>query len=248
VTPLILVSNDDGIQSEGIRFLAEAMAGLGHVQIVAPDREQSATSHSITLDRPLRVTRLDDGRISVEGTPTDCVLLATNSLLGRRPDLVVSGINHGPNLGDDVTYSGTVAAAMEGHLLGIPAMAISLHITSGERHFATAAAVARRIAVKVLVEGTPGGALLNVNVPNLPEPLLRGVRITQLGKRLYVDSVIEKTDPRGRPYFWIGGSPRWDAGKNTDHAAILDGCVSVTPLHLDLTDYKAVVEMENWAL
>ncbi len=246
--PLILVTNDDGINSEGIRALATALDSLGEVQVVAPDREQSATSHSITLDRPLRVTRREDGQISVEGTPTDCVLLATNSLLTRRPLLVVSGINHGPNLGDDVTYSGTVAAAMEGLLLGIPSMAISLSTTPGTHHFATAAAFARRIAAKVLEEGTPNASLLNINVPNLPEGEIAGVRITQLGKRLYVDSVIEKTDPRGRPYFWIGGSPSWETTKNTDHAAILDRFVSVTPIHLELTDFKAVVEMENWVL
>ncbi len=246
--PLLLVTNDDGVRSEGIRALADGLEGLGRVVVIAPDREQSATSHSITLDRPVRVNHLSEGWLSVEGTPTDCVLLAANSLLGEKPALVVSGINHGPNLGDDVTYSGTVAAAMEGHLLDIPSIAVSLSTGSSPLHFATAARFARRIAAKLLDEGSPNGALLNVNIPNLAEEAIRGIRITRLGKRLYVDSVIEKTDPRGKPYFWIGGSPSWESGKNTDHAAVLEGFVSVTPLHLDLTDYKAVVEMENWTL
>jgi 5'-nucleotidase len=247
VNDFILLTNDDGIHSEGMRALATAMEGLGDVRIIAPDREQSASSHSITLHHPLRFTKLDPHRVSVTGTPTDCVLLAANGVFGGRPRLVISGINHGPNLGDDVTYSGTVSAAMEGHLVGIPSIAISLAGYEGELRFATAAAFARRIALKVLDGGAGGQTLLNVNVPNLDERQIAGVRVTQLGKRHYANAIIEKTDPRGRPYYWIGGNPEWQPGENTDQRAVMDGFVSITPLHLDLTDYKAVVEMEGWA-
>ncbi|MFN0150818.1 MAG: 5'/3'-nucleotidase SurE [bacterium] len=244
----ILVTNDDGIHAEGIRSLAAGLEGLGDIKVIAPDREQSASSHSITLHQPLRITKHDENRVSVTGTPTDCVLLAANGVFGGKPRLVISGINHGPNLGDDVTYSGTVAAAMEGFLLGVPSIAVSLAASSGELHFATAARFARRVTMKILEVGAPLGALVNINVPNLPEEEIAGIRITKLGKRHYIDTVIEKTDPRGKPYFWIGGSPSWQAGKNTDQGAILDRYVSITPLHLDLTDYKAVVEMEGWSL
>lgn len=244
----ILLTNDDGIHAEGIRALAEGLEGLGEIKVIAPDREQSASSHSITLHQPLRITTLAPNRVSVTGTPTDCVLLAVNGVFGDRPRLVISGINHGPNLGDDVTYSGTVAAAMEGFLLGVPSIAVSLAASSGELHFATAAGYARRVATKILESGPPLGALVNINVPNLPDEEIAGIRVTKLGKRHYVDTVVEKTDPRGKPYYWIGGSPSWQAGKNTDQGAILDRYVSITPLHLDLTDYKAVVEMEGWSL
>jgi len=244
----ILLTNDDGIHAEGIRALAEGLEGLGEIRVIAPDREQSASSHSITLHQPLRIMTLAPNRVSVTGTPTDCVLLAVNGVFGDRPRLVISGINHGPNLGDDVTYSGTVAAAMEGFLLGVPSIAVSLAASSGELHFATAARYARRVATKILESGPPLGALVNINVPNLPDEEIAGIRVTKLGKRHYVDTVVEKTDPRGKPYYWIGGSPSWQAGKNTDQGAILDRYVSITPLHLDLTDYKAVVEMEGWSL
>jgi 5'-nucleotidase len=167
---------------------------------------------------------------------------------GDRPLLVVSGINHGPNLGDDVTYSGTVAAAMEGFLLDIPSIAVSLAGTSGEFHFATAAHYARRLVARVLEAGASRAALINMNVPNLPLEEIAGVRITQLGKRHYVDTVVQMNDPRGRPYYWIGGSPSWQPGTNTDQAAVHERFVSITPLQLDLTDYKTVVEMETWSL
>jgi 5'-nucleotidase len=248
----ILITNDDGIHAEGIRALAAALEGidgLDAVRVVAPDREQSASSHSITLHQPLRVNALGENRWSITGTPTDCVLLAANGVFGGdRPLLVVSGINHGPNLGDDVTYSGTVAAAMEGFLLDIPSIAVSLAGTSGEFHFATAAHYARRLVARVLEAGASRAALINMNVPNLPLEEIAGVRITQLGKRHYVDTVVQMNDPRGRPYYWIGGSPSWQPGTNTDQAAVHERFVSITPLQLDLTDYKTVVEMETWSL
>lgn len=234
----ILVTNDDGVYSEGIKLLAAALGGLGEVVVVAPDREQSATGHSLTLNRPLRLQKLEKNWYSVDGTPTDCVNLAVLWLLRRRkPDLVVSGINFGLNLGDDVTYSGTVSATFEGTLLGIPSVAFSQEVAPGFS-FETAAALARQL-VDVLLEepSLPGDLLLNVN---FPAGAVRGVRFTRLGHRVYQQSVIEKVDPRGRKYYWIAGTPEWQMEEGTDHEAVASGRVSVTPLHLDLTDYRGL--------
>jgi 5'-nucleotidase len=240
-TPLILVSNDDGIHSEGIAALAEALHGLGEVVTVAPDRERSAVSHSLTLHRPLRVEELGAGRFAVNGTPTDCVNLAINGILPRRPTLVVSGINKGANLGDDVTYSGTVSAAMEGTLLGVPSLAISLLGRGGFR-FDAAARFSTRLATWVIERGLPPDTLLNVNVPaNASDgDGVRGFALTRMGRRRYGDAIVEKVDPRGKKYYWIGGEElEFEDEEGTDFHAVRHGFISVTPIHLDLTNYKS---------
>lgn len=233
----ILVTNDDGIFSEGIRLLARALGRLGEVVVVAPDREQSATGHSLTLTRPLRMQRLEDGWYAVDGTPTDCVNLAVLALLKESPpDLVVSGINFGLNVGDDVTYSGTVSATFEASLLGIPSIAFSQEVAEGFS-FARSCDLAAAFVETVLAEAVPRDLLLNVN---FPAGEAKGVVFTRLGKRVYQQSVIENVDPRGRKYYWIAGTPVWQEDPGTDHAAVQDGYVSVTPLHLDLTDYRGL--------
>jgi 5'-nucleotidase len=238
--PLLLVSNDDGIQSLGLEALIDALTEAGEVVVVAPDREQSACSHALTLHRPLRIDEVRPNRFVVDGTPTDCINLAINGILPRRPTLVVSGINKGANLGDDVTYSGTVSAAMEGTLLGIPSIAVSL-IGRGVYDFEAAAAFARRLADWVLAHGLPPDTLLNVNVPQRADgasPL--GVRVTRMGRRRYGDAIVEKTDPRGRKYYWIGGEElEFVEEEGTDFYATKDGYISVTPIHLDLTNYRS---------
>ena len=233
--PRILVTNDDGIFSEGIKLLAGALAPLGEVVVVAPDREQSAAGHSLTLHHPLRLRRIEERWYAVDGTPTDCVNLAVMWLMKeQRPDLIVSGINFGLNLGDDVTYSGTVSATFEGSLLGIPSIAFSQEVAEGFS-FARAASLAARVVGEVLEQPPREGLLLNVNLP-AGEP--RGVRWTRLGHRQYRQAVVEKTDPRGRKYYWIAGTPEWEEQEGTDYAAVSAGCVSITPMHLDLTDYR----------
>ncbi len=239
-TPLILVSNDDGVHSAGIAALVEALRDLGQVVVVAPDRERSAVSHSLTLHRPLRVEEIGPGRYAVDGTPTDCVNLGVNGILPRRPALVVSGINKGANLGDDVTYSGTVSAAMEGTLLGLPAFAVSL-LGRGDFRFEAAARFARRLAAWVLERGLPPDTLLNVNVPTpLDGEPIRGFALTRMGRRRYGDAIIEKVDPRGKKYYWIGGDElAFEEAEGTDFHAVSHGLISVTPIHLDLTNYKS---------
>jgi 5'-nucleotidase len=232
--PLILVSNDDGIHSEGIVALAAAVADLGEVVVVAPDRERSA------VHRPLRVEEIGAGRFAVNGTPTDCVNLAINGILPRRPALVLSGINKGANLGDDVTYSGTVSAAMEGTLLGVPSVAVSL--LGRERfQFEVAAAFARRLAGWVVERGLPPDTLLNVNVPVPPDgQAVRSFALTRMGRRRYGDAIVEKVDPRGKKYYWIAGDEiECEAVEGTDFHAVREGLISVTPIHLDLTNYKS---------
>lgn len=235
----ILVTNDDGIFSEGLKCLAEAMSEVGKVSVVAPDREQSATGHSLTLHRPLRLQKVREHWYSVDGTPTDCVNMAVQGVLKEaRPDLVVSGINYGVNMGDDVTYSGTVSAAFEANMHQLPAVAFSQEIGE-DFSFEDSARLAREI-VEVLVEGDlPEDLLLNVNFPACE---CKGIRWTRLGKRYYHQSVVEKTDPMGRKYYWIAGSPRWEKQDGTDHEAVTAGLASVTPLHLDLTDYRGLDE------
>jgi 5'/3'-nucleotidase len=237
--PRILITNDDGIFSEGIKLLAESLRALAEVWVVAPDREQSASGHALTLSRPLRMQKVEEKRYAVDGTPTDCVNLAVLSLLkDDPPDLVVSGINFGLNLGDDVTYSGTVSATFEGTLLGIPSVAFSQEVAEGFS-FAPAAAFARELC-SILLAGKldlPRDLLLNVNVP---AGALRGLRFSRLGRRVYKQSVIEKLDPRGRKYYWIAGAPQWERASGTDYEAVVSGCISVTPLHLDLTYYPGL--------
>lgn len=242
----ILVSNDDGIHSEGIKKLAGALKRLGEVYVVAPDRERSAASHSLTLHRPLRVVEAGPKMYAVDGTPTDCINLAVHGILKIRPDIVVSGINRGGNLGEDVSYSGTVSAAMEGTLLDIPSIAVSL-VERDEFDFAEAARVACRLARRVLKNGLPKDTLLNVNVPAGVKP--KGFMITKLGKRFFNDVVVEKLDPRGKKYYWIGGDmDRWEGGKEADFYAISKGYISITPLHLDLTNYSSMEELKGWKL
>lgn len=241
--PRILVTNDDGIYSEGLRKLANALKPIGDVLIVAPDREQSAASHALTLNRPLRILQLQEREWIVDGTPTDCVNLAVTKLQrDPKPDIVVSGINFGPNLGDDVTYSGTISAAFEGALLGIPSIAFSSLI--GEHFsFEHGAAFAAELTRVVLAGDRNPGIILNVNFPVGP---FEGVRVTKLGKRSYPESVIERLDPRGRKYYWIGGEPAvWHAGEGTDFEAIQNGHVSITPLHLDLTHHESIPRLKS---
>lgn len=244
----ILLSNDDGFRAEGIRRLAEALTGLADLTIVAPDRNRSGASNSLTLDVPLRVFEADPGVHYVVGTPTDCVHLAISGLFDFEFDMVVSGINDGANLGDDVLYSGTVAAAVEGRFLGLPTIAISLCTSAeGGRHFATAAAVARQLVQRLLVSPLERAMILNVNVPDLPLEQLRGFRATRLGYRHRSEPVIPATDPRGRPVYWIGpAGAQQDAGPGTDFEAIDAGYVSITPLQIDLTRHAAVGTLAQW--
>ncbi|HEY5648804.1 MAG TPA: 5'/3'-nucleotidase SurE [Nitrospiria bacterium] len=243
---LILVTNDDGVQSPGLKALSRALKRLGEVWVVAPDRERSAAGHSLTLHKPLRVHREGPREVSVNGTPTDCVNLAVNQILKRRPHVVVSGINMGANLGDDVTYSGTVSAAMEGTILGIPSIALS-QLGDISFRFDAASRVAGRLVRWVHRNGLPPDTLLNVNIPNLSPVKIKGIRVTKLGKRIFdPNTIIEKKDPRGRTYYWIGGNRlQWEAGRDTDNAAINDGMVSITPVHLDLTNYAALTSVRG---
>lgn len=244
----ILITNDDGLAAEGLSVLERALHGLGRVIVVAPDQEQSASSHAITLDKPLRIKEHASSRFGVSGTPTDCVLLAIHGILERRPDLIVSGINHGPNMGEDVTYSGTVAAAIEACILGITSMAISL--ASWEiAPFDGAAAAASQLARVLLTMDGKRPRLWNVNVPAVPRSEIAGIKVTKLGSRVYNDIIIRKKDPRGKDYFWIGGAePGWSAGEDTDFAAVSAGYISVTPLRLDFTDYEGITELEERGL
>ena len=238
---VLLVTNDDGVHAAGLAALAAALEDLGDVHVLAPEREQSACGHALTLHRPLRVHRWGERRHSVNGTPSDCVNLGVLGFLPERPVVVVSGVNHGSNLGDDVTYSGTVSAAMEGTLLGVPSIAVSL--AEGDE-FEHAARVARHVVMRVLVSGLPPMTLLNVNVPpGVP----KGMRLTRLGHRVYSGKIVEQADPRGRAHYWIGaGPPAWEALEGTDMGAVHEGYASVTPLHLDLTHHRALAQMTDW--
>lgn len=244
----ILCTNDDGYLATGIRVLASAARSLGPVTVVAPDREQSATSHSLTLHHPLRARRSIDGAWIVDGTPTDCVILAVNELLDDRPDLCVSGINQGPNLGEDVLYSGTVAGAMEATVIGIPAVALSY---TGDRYEEIEGwePVVSRLLERLLAYPAPEHTLFNVNLPACAPDEVRGIRITSLGRRRYSESITRANDPSGREYFWIGGgSVHWRGSDDSDFQAVRDGYVSVTPLHLDLTNYRLLEEIRGWDL
>ncbi len=242
----ILVSNDDGHLAPGIRFLAEALRRLARVTVVAPDRNRSGASNSLTLDRPLRVQQQPNGFYAVDGTPTDCVHLAITGLLEQEPDMVISGINAGANLGDDVLYSGTVAGAIEGRFLGKPAMAVSL-AASEPVHYETAAAVALSLVEHLQADPLPADFILNVNVPDLPSESLSGIVGTRLGFRHKAEPVVRSVDPRGRVCYWVGAAgPEQDAGPGTDFHAIRQGCVSITPLQVDLTRYNALNTLEAW--
>jgi 5'-nucleotidase len=246
-----LVTNDDGYLAPGIGVLARVAARLGEVDVVAPDREQSATSHSLTMHRPLRVRTVREGTRVVDGTPTDCVVLALGELLDRPADFVLSGINHGSNLGDDVLYSGTVAAAMEATILGIPAVAVSFAAPDPDPPLDDAweDLLAELLGRIVRRDGFPQETLLNVNLPPVPARDVKGTRVTVLGRRAYEDSLTRATDPSGREYFWIGGGEsRWWGSERSDFEAVRDGYVSVTPLHLDLTNHRLLKDLERWDL
>lgn len=248
----VLLTNDDGFDSEGLQAARAALAKVAEVAVVAPDRNWSATGHNRTMDKPLRVTtvRLADGATAfvTDGTPSDCVSLAVLGVLERRPDMVVAGINKGPNLGDDITYSGTVAAAMEGALAGIPSIAVSL-TDYFEWDFTYAAAFTARLVLAVQEHGLPQGVLLNVNVPAVLAGQVSGVEITRLGKRIYNDTLVRREDPFGRPYYWLGGEiPRGVGEHGTDMWAIGEGRVSITPIHLDLTNYRLLDTLRCWHL
>lgn len=242
----MLVSNDDGFRAEGIRCLAAELRQTVRVTVVAPDRDRSAASNSLTLDRPLHVIEEDDGVYSVNGTPTDCVHLAISGLLDDEPDMVFSGINAGANLGDDVLYSGTVAAATEGRFLGVPAVAVSL-AGRRPRHYAAAARVARELMEHLERDPLPANTILNVNVPDAPWEEIRGFLATRLGARHRAEPIVPIVDPKGRKMYWIGppGGGQ-DAGPGTDFDAVARGYVSVTPLQIDLTNHRALEQVSGW--
>jgi 5'-nucleotidase len=242
----VLVSNDDGYLAPGIRILAKALSASARVTIVAPERDRSGASNSLTLDYPIRVGREGEGVYRVEGTPTDCVHLAITGLLEDEPDMVMSGINAGANLGDDVLYSGTVAAATEGRTLGLPAVAISLVATTPS-HYDTAARVASILLERLRNDPLPADTILNVNVPDLPWEALSGFEATRLGQRHRAEPVIRAEDPRGRPIYWIGPpGPEQDCGPGTDFHAVARGAVSITPIQVDLTRYQALDQVSGW--
>ncbi|MEZ8099695.1 5'/3'-nucleotidase SurE [Vibrio bivalvicida] len=241
----ILISNDDGVHAEGIHALADSLRDIAEVTIVAPDRNRSGASNSLTLEQPLRVTEISPKIFSVQGTPTDCVHFALNELMkDDLPDLVLAGINHGANLGDDVLYSGTVAAAMEGHFLGVQAIAFSL---VGKHHFDTAAAIARQLVTQHENQPIPTNRLLNVNIPDVELSQLKGTQVTRLGARHHAEAMIKQKDPRGHDIYWLGPPGKeQDAGEGTDFFAIEQGYVSVTPLQVDLTAHESLTSMDNW--
>ncbi len=245
----ILCTNDDGYLALGIRVLASAARNFGEVTIVAPDREQSATSHSLTLHHPLRARRSADGALVVDGTPTDCVILAVNELLEARPDICLSGVNHGPNMGEDVLYSGTVAAAMEATVIGIPAIAISYAGDFFEDLEAWEPILVELLRGIVDQDELPKDTLFNVNLPGVDPGNVKGIRVTSLGKRRYSDSLTRALDPSGKEYYWIGGGEiSWSGDVDSDFGVVHEGYVSVTPLHLDLTNYRLLEEIRGWQL
>ncbi|HEX3276619.1 MAG TPA: 5'/3'-nucleotidase SurE [Gemmatimonadales bacterium] len=246
----ILVTNDDGILAPGLALLADVCREVGTVTVVAPDREQSGTSHSLTLHRPLRPARRPDGAWQIDGTPTDCVMLAIQALMPERPDFVFSGVNHGPNMGEDVLYSGTVSAAMEAVTLGVPGIGISF--TGGTQpeilgtYRDTLIHLVRQIT---RVPNFPSHTLLNINLPRIVASEVLGIQVTKLGSRYFSDSLTRMKDPWGREIIWIGGGTiTWTGTENSDHLAVAEGYVSVTPLHMDLTDYSLLETVKGWSL
>jgi len=246
---MILVTNDDGIHSNGIIVLAKALQKIGDVVVVAPDSEKSAIAHSLTLHRPLRVEKIKKNFYAVDGTPADCIHLGVNTILPKGPRLIVSGINKGGNLGDDIIYSGTVSAAFEGTLLGIPSFAISL-VSRSNFKFDVAAHFALKVARHIIKGGLPKNTFLNINVPNVDEKEIKSHKITQQGRLIHSgNAVVEKMDPRGRKYYWIGGGQLiFDKGRNTDVEAVSKSYISITPLNLDLTNYGSIRELKKWRL
>ena len=245
----VLVSNDDGVDAPGIRHLAEALRAAGHeVTVVAPDRDRSGASNSLTLDQPIRASQRGNDTWSVAGTPTDCVHLALSGMLDSDPDIVLSGINNTSNLGDDVIYSGTVAAAMEGRCLGLPAIAVSLaSVDHNAQHFETAARAAVEITARLITDPLPADTILNVNVPDVPWHEVRGFEVTRLGNRHRAEPCIRQEDPRGRTIWWIGPpGPAQDSGAGTDFHAVRNGYISITPIHVDLTRYQALENVASW--
>lgn len=242
----ILVSNDDGVYAKGLAILVETLSSIASLTVVAPDRNRSGASNSLTLDRPLRARTVDNGFISVEGTPTDCVHVALTGLLETPPDMVISGINEGSNLGDDVLYSGTVAAATEGRFLGLPAIAVSL-VGDSCKHYATAANVVKDMVMNLRKAHLPRHMLLNVNVPDIPSADIKGFDVTRLGTRHSAEPTIRQTDPRGHEIFWVGpAGAEEDAGPGTDFYAVNDNRVSITPLKIDLTDFNSFEPVSQW--
>ncbi|WP_076039155.1 5'/3'-nucleotidase SurE [Xanthomonas campestris] len=245
----VLVSNDDGVDAPGIQILAEALRRAGHeVMVVAPDRDRPGASNSLTLDVPIRTRRIDAQTCAVAGTPTDCVHLALTGMLDYDPDIVVSGINNSANLGDDVIYSGTVSAAMEGRFLGLPAVAVSLVTQNHEaHHFETAARAAVEIVARLKADPLPADTILNVNVPDLAWADVLGFEVTRLGNRHRSEPCVPQSDPRGRTVYWIGpAGPEQDAGAGTDFHAVRTGHISITPIHVDLTRYQALDTVAGW--
>ena len=246
--PLILLTNDDGLGAPGLESLIEMAEGLGEVWVVAPEGPQSAQSHALTLHKPLRVRGHGPRRFAVSGTPTDSVFMAVLHLLPREPDLVLSGINHGPNVGDDVSYSGTVSAALEATIMGLPGVALS-HVDARTPDFRDGVKIARTVCEKVLAHGLPERVYLNLNFPKVPFGEVKGLRVTTLGTRYYDDCIVEKVDPRGKPYFWIGGSGyRYEDVPGSDCNAVSDGYASVTPLLADPTHRSSLELLKGWGL
>ena len=242
-----LISNDDGITAPGIQTLSEFIRELGVVTVVAPDQNRSGASNSLTLESPIRIKELETGVFRVSGTPTDCVHIALTGLLEEDPDMVISGINAGANLGDDVIYSGTVAAAMEGRFLGLPAVAVSLVYADRPKHYATAGEAVVRLVKQLLKDPLPADTILNVNVPDLPWDEIKGFEVTRLGHRHRAEPTIKTIDPRGRAMYWIGpAGAEQDAGPGTDFDAVRRGFISVTPIHVDLTRFQALEQVAGW--
>ena len=236
--PTILITNDDGIHSPGLTALKQALASLGRVVTVAPDRDNSAISHALTMNRPLKLTELENDVYTLDGTPTDCVSIGLSKVLDRKPDLLVSGINNGPNIGDDITYSGTVSAAIEGTMYAVSSMAVSM---AGDPpiKYARADAVVRGLAEIVMRHGLPANTLVNVNIPDTINP--KGIRVTRQGRRIWQQAVHEVKDPRGRVHYWIGGgTPLLDSGRDTDVQVLSEGYVTISPIHLDLTNHEGI--------
>ena len=242
----ILLSNDDGYQAPGLRQLAAVLAPLAEIRVVAPDRNRSAASNSLTLENPIRAWREDDGVVRVDGTPTDCVHLAITGLLDEEPDMVIAGINAGSNMGDDVIYSGTVAAAMEGRFLGLPAIAVSL-VGEDLRHYDSAARAVVKLLELLQNDPLPADTILNVNVPDVPWEAIEGFEATRLGRRHKSEPVVKMQDPRGRDIYWVGPvGAEQDAGPGTDFFAVRNNRISLTPLHVDLTRYRALDQVASW--
>jgi 5'-nucleotidase len=247
VAPIrILVTNDDGVMSLGLQALADRLQDLGQVWVVAPDRERTAVAHGVTLHKPLRIHEVDRRRYTVNGTPVDCVNLALAKIMPHRPTILVSGINKGVNLGDDVMYSGTVSAAVEGAILGLPAIAVSQE--GDERfRFQTGAIYAKRVVALAITRGLPPETILNVNIPDCPAHAIKGVKVTCLSRRRFENPIIEQVDPRGRKYYWIAGRRiSWSRQDNADHEAVERRMVSITPLHLDTTHYEVLERFRPW--